>query len=64
MTTLRCEGRGKGHMHSQKILKINQFEDIDLMVRRHSLMCLKLVPDLYDPGIGTSEESNYFVKYK
>ena len=23
--------RGRGHMHSQKILKINQFEDIDLI---------------------------------
>ena len=25
VTILRCEERGRGHMHSQKILKINQF---------------------------------------
>ena len=48
VTALRCEGRGRGHMHSQKILKINQFEDIDLIVRRHSLIDRELVPDLYE----------------
>ena len=48
VTALEVRGKGRGHMHPQKILKINQFEDIDLMVRRHSLMCLKLVPDLYE----------------
>ena len=48
VTALRCEGSGRGHMHSQKILKINQFEDIDLMMRRHSLICKELVPDLYE----------------
>ena len=35
-------------MHSQKILKINQFEDIDLMMRRHPLISKELVPDLYE----------------
>ena len=35
-------------MHSQKVLKINQFEDIDLMMRRHSLIRCELVPDLYE----------------
>ena len=35
-------------MHSQKILKINQLEDIDLIVRRHSLIDKELVPDLYE----------------
>ena len=58
MTALEMRGKGRGHMHSQKILKVNQFEDIDLIVRRHSLMCLGLVPDCTNPGIGTSEESN------
>ena len=35
-------------MHSQKILKINQFEDIDLMMRTHSLIWGELVLDLYE----------------
>ena len=35
-------------MHSQKILKINNFDDIDLIVRRHSLIFRELVPDLYE----------------
>ena len=55
---LEMRGKGRGHMHSQKTLKINQFEDIDLMVRRHSLICLGLVPDLYESRNSTSEESN------
>ena len=48
VTALRCEGRGRGHMHSQKILKIISLEDIDLIVRRHSLIDKELVPDLYE----------------
>ena len=28
--------------------KINQFEDIDLITRRHSLICCESVPDLYE----------------
>ena len=47
VTALEMRGKGICHMHSQKILKINQFEDIDLMMRRHSLICGELVPDLY-----------------
>jgi hypothetical protein len=43
-------------MHSQRILKINQFEDNDLIVRRHSLIeCWFQI--CTNPQIGTSEES-------
>ena len=50
-------------MHSQKILKVNKFEDIDLMMRRHSLIDKELVPDLYESR-DQYEESNYFVNHK
>ena len=43
-------------MHSQRILKINQFEDNDLIVRRHSLTeCWFQI--CTNSKIGTSEES-------
>jgi hypothetical protein len=44
-------------MHSQRILKINQFEDNDLIVRRHSLIERCWFQICTNPGMGTSEES-------
>jgi hypothetical protein len=45
-------------MHSQRILKINQFEDIDLIVRRHLLMDRCWFQICTNPKMGTSEESH------
>ena len=48
VTALEMRGKGKRSYAFSEDLKINQFEDIDLMMRRHSLICCELVPDLYE----------------
>ena len=39
VTALKVRGKGKRSYAFSEDLKINQFEDIDLMMRRHSLIC-------------------------
>ena len=49
VTTLEMRGKGKrSYAFSEDFENKSDLEDIDLIVRRHSLICRELVPDLYE----------------
>ena len=48
--TMKVRGKGKrSYAFSKDFEDKSVLEDIDLIVRRHSLLEKKLVPDLYEP---------------
>ena len=48
MTALEMREKGKRSYAFSEDFEDKSVEDIDLIARRHSLICLELVPNLYE----------------